>query len=139
MAKQTKTLVVWTPPEPPPQEKRLAEVRDMELEARAKLAETRTLHLQMQDVGMRFVVSQLEKWLRMAEAPEFKDSVGPLDPKVVLKLAEFVSKNFRLDNGQATEHIATHVTKSVDFSKLSQEERNAWRALAVKAGADEEG
>ena len=56
---------------------------------------------------------------------------------IILKLAEFVSKNYRLDTGQATENIAHAIGPSLDFSKLSQTERDQWRALAVKGGGGE--
>jgi hypothetical protein len=113
-------------------------VRRAEEAARLAIAENKMTHAQIQREAMLFVLGQVQKWNKMAEHPDFQNALGPLDPKVVIKLADFATKNFRLDTGQSTENIAHAVTRTVDFSKLTQEERNAWRALALKAGAGQE-
>lgn len=133
----SRAVVLWRQPEQPEHERKLAEARKAEADARLALAESRRKHAEMLQVGTDLVLNQLRKYMRLAESPDFEHAVGPLEPAVVLKLAEFVSKNYRLDTGQATENVAHAIAPSIDFSKLTQEERDAWRALAVKGGGGE--
>ena len=106
-----------------------------EAAARLAIAQAKESHATMQRVGIELVVKTLQKWLRLAEHPDFENAVGPLEPSAILKLAELVTKNFRLDTGQATENVAHQIRPLVDFSKFTQEERDRWRELAIKAGA----
>lgn len=127
--------VLWRkPPEVEEHERRLVEARDAEAAARLAVAEARRKHAEVQVVGVDLVLSELKKYLRLSQSDDFQNAVGPLEPAVILKMAEFVSKNHRLDSGQATENIAHAIGPSIDFSKLTQEERDAWRALAIKGG-----
>ncbi len=129
-------VIVWKrPPEVEEHERKMAAAKVAEADARLAVAETRKKHAEMLQVGTDLVLNQLRKYLALAESPDFANAVGPVDPKVVLKLAEFVSKNYRLDTGQATENVAHAIGPSLDFSKLSQAERDAWRELAMKAGS----
>lgn len=131
----TKAVVLWRkPPEVEEQERQLVEARIAEGAARLAKAESRRKHAEVQAVATDLVLNELKKYLRLSQDPDFQKAVGPLDPKLILKMAEFVGKNFRLDNGQATENIAHAISSSVDFSKLTQEERDQWRALALKGG-----
>lgn len=140
---ESRQLVVWKPPHEQPgaveareAKARLDNARAQELEARTAIAKVKIQQAEVVAVGTALVLNELQKYLRMAQSPDFAQTVGPLDPAVILKIAEFVSKTHRLDTGQATENIAHAVRSSVDFSKLTQEERDAWRALAIKGGAE---
>jgi hypothetical protein len=89
---------------------------------------------------LTIVEREMEKYLRMSQDPDFANTIAPLSPDMVLKLAEWASKEDRLDLGKSTENIAHTVESRVDFSRLTQQERDAWRGLAIKAGArDDEG
>ncbi len=135
-ASPSTAVIVWKrPPEVEEHERKMAAAKVAEADARLAVAETRKKHAEMLQVGTDLVLNQLRKYLALAESPDFANAVGPVDPKVVLKLAEFVSKNYRLDTGQATENVAHAIGPSLDFSKLSQAERDAWRELAMKAGS----
>lgn len=140
----SRDVVVWVPPHLRPDvieqeaaKDKLRKAREAEAAARLAVAETRARHAHMLDVGTKLVVHELEKYLRMAENPDFANALGPLDPATILKMAEFVSKNHRLDTGQATENIAHAIMPSMDFSNMTQEERDQWRALAIKGGVKE--
>ena len=131
----SKAVVLWKrPPEVEEYEHKMRAVKRAEADMRLAVAETRRKHAEMLRTGTDLVLSQLQKYLRLAESPDFENAVGPLEPSVILKLAEFVAKNYRLDTGQATENIAHAVGPSIDFSKLTQAERDLWRSLAVKGG-----
>jgi hypothetical protein len=137
----TREIVVWKDPADRPDADATgarAEIQKAETAARLAVAKARLTHAKIQVAGMDFVLAQIEKWAKIAADKDFAMSIGPIDPATVMKLAEFVSKNFRLDNGQATENIAHAVTTSVDFSRLSQAERDEWRRLAKAAGVEEE-
>lgn len=115
----------------------MAELRQAEAAARKAIAERRMRQAQIHEVSERLVLTQLEKLLRLAQSPDFADSPGPIDLKDVIKLAELAHKDYRLDTGQATANVAYTVGPSIDFAKLSQEERDQWRALAAKGGGEE--
>ena len=132
MGKTSRAVILW---QKTPDEERLDRAKSAEVAARYAAAEARKKHAEMLQVGLDLVLSQLSKYLAMAQSPDFAMSIGPVDPPFILKLAEFISKNHRLDNGQATENIAHALAPSIDFSRLTQEERDAWRLLAVKGGA----
>ena len=141
----SREIVVWQHPHERPEFREAQERKARELEARdaatdARLAQAkdRQLHVQMMTRTREFVLSQIEKWARMAASGDFENSVGPVDANVLLKLMELAAKDYRLSTGQATENIAHAVVTSADFSKFTQEERNRWRELAIKAGAPEE-
>jgi hypothetical protein len=121
-------------PEVEEHERKLAAARDAEALARMAIAEVRRKHAEVGLVGIDLVLNELKKYLRLSQSEDFANTVGPLEPAVILKLAEFVSKNHRLDSGQATENIAHAIGPAMDFSKLTQAERDAWRELATKGG-----
>jgi hypothetical protein len=109
----SRELVVWRPPAERPEvieqraaEKKRSEAVTAETAARLAQAKLREQTAEMLSVGATLVVSQLRKYLRISESPDFENSVGPIEPAIILKLAEFVNKNNRLDSGQATENIA---------------------------------
>ena len=136
----SKAVVLWhRPPEVEEHERKMLEARSAEASARLAIAVARQKHAEVQQVGTDLVLNELQKYLRLSQHPDFAGTVGPLDPKMILKMAEFVNKNFRLDNGQATENIAHAIRPSIDFSKFTQEERDAWKALAVKGGGGGQG
>ena len=144
-------VVVWRPPGDRPEviaeraakkakADRLARMHAAQDEARTALAEARVKMTRTKATVLSIIHREMEKYDRMAAEPDFANTVAPLSPEFILKLAEWVSKEERLDLGKATEHLAHTVESRVDFSKLTQEERNAWRNLAIKAGAkDDEG
>jgi hypothetical protein len=132
-AEASTAVVLWRkPPEIEEHERKMLEARKAEADARLAIAESRRKHAEMLQTGTDLVLSQLRKYLKLAQSPDFENAIGPIDPATVLKLAEFVSKNYRLDTGQATENIAHAIGPGLDFSKLTQEERDQWRALAMK-------
>lgn len=133
MPPTSREVIVWKPPHLRDDHvDTLAEAKKAEAAARLAIAQTRMQHAEMLATGVKLVLTQLQKYLRLAESEDFANAIGPLEPGIILKLAEFVSKNYRLDTGQATENIAHAIAPTMDFSKLSQEERDQWRALAVK-------
>jgi hypothetical protein len=141
----SREIVRWVPPHERPEavaerarKAKAVEVKDAEADARLAVAEARETHYRMMSTGRKFVLGQFEKWQRMSEGPDFENSIGPVEPSTLLKLAEVVSKDYRLSTGQATENIAHAVTPRIDFSKMSQAERDQWRTLAIKGGASEE-
>lgn len=141
----SREIVRWVPPHERPEavaerarKAKGLEVKDAEADARLAAAEARETHYRMMSTGRKFVLGQFEKWQRLAEGEDFQDSIGPVEPSVLLKLAEVVSKDYRLSTGQATENIAHAVAPRIDFSKMTQEERDMWRKLAIKGGAGEE-
>jgi len=124
-------IVVWRPPhEQAPAPK--AEAQAAEADARLALARLRLKHVQVQDLGTQIVLRSFQQILRQLDDPDFAATAGPLAVEQVLKLAEFVTKNFRLDHGQATENIAHTVSPSIDFSRMTQAERDEWRRLYSK-------
>lgn len=129
-------VVLWQPrPEPiDPHEVARIEARDAAAAAKLAQAEHRRKHAEVQVVGLELVLSQFRKWQALSEDPDFAKAIGPIEPALVLKIAEFVTKEFRLNSGQSTENIAVAMSPSIDFSRLTQEERNAWRELAMKGG-----
>lgn len=134
-ADTSRAVVLWRKdPEIEAHDRKMMEARNAEADARLAIAATRKKHAEMLQVGADLVLNQLRRYLKLAESPDFENAVGPIEPAVVLKLAEFVSKNYRLDTGQATENVAHAIGPSIDFGRLTQEERDAWRALAVKGG-----
>jgi ribosome-associated protein YbcJ (S4-like RNA binding protein) len=142
---EARSVVVWVPPRERPEALReaarqaeVAKVKAAELEARAAIAARRTRQAQIHEASEKLVLGQLLKLLRLAESKDYENSPGPVELKDLIKLAELAGKDYRLDTGQATENIAMALGPSIDFSKLSQEERDAWRALAIKGGAEEE-
>jgi hypothetical protein len=138
-------IVVWRPPSESPEaierrehEAKLLRARKAEVEARERAAAAQIKLTGAREIVADLVTRELKKWLEMSGAPEFAAAVGPLSPETILRLAEWVSKENRLDGGKATENIAHLVRPAIDFSKLTQEERNAWRALAIKGGTPNE-
>ena len=132
-----RAVVLWRkPPEEEEYDRKMFAARTAEVEARAAKAELLRHYAELKRVGVDLVLSQFQKWLAMSLSPDFQNSVGPIDPATVMKIAEFVSKEQRLDTGQATENIAHAIatSPSLDFSKLTQKERDQWRALALKGG-----
>ena len=131
------SIILWKkPPEAAEHDRKVAATRAAEDDARLAMAEARKKQAELKHVGIDLVLTQFKKWLKLSAHPDFASAIGPIDPKVVLKIAEFVAKESRLDNGQATENIAHAIGPSLDFSKLSQAERDAWRELAMKAGGE---
>lgn len=118
----------------------VVKAKEVEAETRLVVATTENRAAQRQaeilDVAQQLILDQLQKYLKLSQSPDFKDAIGPVDPKVILKLAEFAAKYTRLDNNQSTENVAHQVRTTVDFSKLSQEDRNLYRELALKAGVE---
>ncbi len=138
-------VIVWQPPRDRPEgiaqaahEAKLAKARAAEMAAREALAMARIKMQNARGVIADLVLREMQKYLRMSELPDFANTTGPLTPELILKLAEWVSKEDRLDTGKSTENIAHTIGPSLDFSRLTQEERDAWRALALKGGAPEE-
>lgn len=132
---EARAVVLWRPREVPADERQARETRKAEYDARLAVAEQRRKQAELVQVGIDLVLSQFKKWLTLAGDPDFANAVGPLEPAIVMKIAEFVTKEHRLDTGQATENIAHAIRPSIDFSKLTQEERNRWKELAEKARA----
>lgn len=136
-----RSVVVWTPPNERPEviekrahEEKLKKAREAEAAARLALAQAKEMQAGILAAGAKLVLSQLEKYIRLSESPDFENTVGPLEPETILKLAEMVFKNHRLETGQATENVAVAIGASIDFSKLSQEQRDQWRDLYLKGG-----
>ena len=90
------------------------------------------------------ILGVFQKLLRLSQSPDFQNCVGPVDTKVLLKLADWVSTNLRLMTGSSTKNVA-HVhtvdpqAPGVDFAKLTQAERDQWKNLAAKAAATLDG
>lgn len=140
----SRDIVPWVPPHERPEAvaeragtEKLSLAREAEAAARLAIAKARSMHAEMLSTGTELVLTQLKKYLRLAEAPDFQNSIGPLDPATILKMAEFVSKNYRLDTGQATENIAHAIAPTIAFDKMTQEQRDQWRKLAAEFGGDE--
>lgn len=142
-------VVVWRPPGERPEviaeraakkakADRLARMHAAQDEARTALAEARVKMTRTKATVLSIIHREMEKYDRMAADPDFANTVAPLSPEFILKLAAWVSTEDRLDLGQATQNIAHTVQSKVDFTKLTQEERNAWRNLAIKAGVTDE-
>jgi hypothetical protein len=139
----TRAVQVWVPPSERPEalqetarKAEVAKVRAAELAARAAVAARRQRQADIHEAGEKLVLHHLQKLQRLSEHEDFKNAPGPVDLKDIIKLAELVGKDFRLDTGQSTENIAHAVSATIDFAKMSQEERDQWRALAIKGGAD---
>jgi vacuolar-type H+-ATPase subunit E/Vma4 len=144
-------VIRWQPPADRPEEiarraakkakdERLARMHEAQDEAKTALAEARVKTFKTRVTILTIVEREMEKYLRMSQDPDFANTIAPLSPDMVLKLAEWASKEDRLDLGKSTENIAHTVESRVDFSRLTQQERDAWRGLAIKAGArDDEG
>lgn len=134
-----RAVVLWRPREVPEHEQKMAKAREAEADARLAIAETKRKQADLKLAMLELSLSQFKKLLALSQHPDFANAVGPITPELALKLAEFVSKEHRLDNGQATENVAhavAHtVVSNVDFKKLTQEERNKWRELAEKIGS----
>jgi hypothetical protein len=140
-----RAIEVWQAPQSRPEalaeaarKAEVARVRQAELTARTAIAERRTRQAKIHEASEKLVLTQLEKLLRLSESPDYKDSPGPVELKDLIKLAELAGKDFRLDTGQATENVAMAIGPSVDFSKMTQDERDEWRRLAIKGGGVEE-
>lgn len=142
MGDDSREIVVWVPPHmrgdvaeaEKAKEDALRKARQAEADARLAVARTKELNAKIQETGAELVLDQLKKYLKLANHADFANSTGPLDPAIILKLAEFVAKYHRLDTGQATENVAHTIGPSVDFGKLTQEERDTWKRLALKGG-----
>jgi hypothetical protein len=139
-----RAIVPWLPPHQRPEAvseraaaAKLALAREAEAAARLAVAKARQMHAEMLSVGTELVLTQLQKYLTISQGKDFENSIGPLDPATILKMAEFVSKNYRLDTGQATENIAHAIAPTIAFEKMTQEQREQWRKLAVEFGGDE--
>ncbi len=139
------SVVVWVPPNQRPdflaEQKRKADLKRAqaaEIEAREEAAKAKAMHTRMMSVGRELVLTHLEKLLRLSQSPDFQDSQGPVEMKDLIKLAEVVAKDHRLVTGQSTENIAHAVRASVDFARMTDEERAEWRRLAMKGGAVDE-
>ncbi len=139
-----RAIELWQPPrreealEEAARKAEVARVRQAELAARTAIAERRTRQAKIHEASEKLVLSQLEKLLRLAESPDYKDSPGPVELKDLIKLAELAGKDFRLDTGQATENVAMAIGPSVDFTRMTQAEREEWRRLAIKGGGSDE-
>lgn len=140
----SKAVVVWVPPHERPEyieaqrkKQDLADARQAEALARKAKAEAQEKHDRMMATGRQLVLTQLEKLLKLAQSPDFADAPGPIEMKDLIKLAEVVAKDHRLATGQSTENVAHAVRASVDFSQMTPEEREQWRKLAVKGGAND--
>jgi len=130
-----RAVILWRkPPEVEEHEKRLADARDAEAATRLAVAEKRRKHAELDATTTDLVLNEVRKYLRLSQSPDFENTVGPLDPTLIMKMAEFINKNHRLDSGQTTENIAATIGPSVDFTKFTQAERDAWRELAIKGG-----
>ncbi len=142
--KASREVVVWRPlherPEFKAKEAEKAQVAAVKTakndEALAKAQANEEYH-RMNTAARKLVVTQLEKLLDLAQDPDYAHAPGPLDIKDLIRLAAMVANEHRLNHGLATANIAHAVTSNVDFSKFSQAERDLWRELAVKAGAEE--
>lgn len=144
MPAESRAVIVWVPPDqrPEAQEKAARKAKDLEVKdakqtaelARAVAAEE--FH-RLTAAARKLVVVQFEKLLKLAEDPDFGNAQGPLDVKDLIRLAALVANEHRLNHGLATANIAHAVTSQTDFSKFTQAERDMWRSLAVKAGAQE--
>jgi hypothetical protein len=144
-AARSREIVVWIPPHERPEyleeqarKKRQIEARDEATEARLAIAHDRKVHAQMMTRTRELVLHELEKLLRLAQQEDFRNAIGPVAVADLIKLAEMSAKDYRLSAGLSTENIAAIVAPSVDFSKMTQEERDLWRRLALKGGAQEE-
>lgn len=136
-------IVVWTPPQTrgeglkeAQRQAALANARQAEARARQALAERKERLVAIRVVGEELALAELRKKLRMSNDPEFANT-PVLEGKDIIKMLEIVQKEWRLDSGQATEQIAHTLGPSVDFSRMTQAERDEWRRLAVKGGAED--
>jgi hypothetical protein len=130
----------WLPPQERPEAKKKKRLQETQAlvaivetdVALARAQQARDL-VEIQSDALALVKSQIQKWLRLSDSPDFANTVGPIEPAILLKLAELVLKYARVDSGLATEnHAHAHAHTDIDFSKLSQAERNAWLAMAEK-------
>lgn len=140
-----RAVVVWRPPEEDPEKVRkraadakLARAREARALAAEAAAEAQIKLMAARGVIADLVTKEMKKYLELAQHPDFANAVGPLSPEMILKLAEWASKENRLDAGKATEHVAHIVAPAIDFSQMTQEDRNAWRTLAIKYGIPDE-
>jgi hypothetical protein len=140
----SRQVIVWRPPHERPdfieaerKKAALRAAREAQNELIKAKSEGHTMQLRMVTAARTLITLQFEKLLKLARHPDFENAPGPLDTKDLVKLAKFVSDDYRLSHGLATENIAHTIAPTIDFEKLTQEERDAWRALAVKGGADE--
>lgn len=141
----SREVVVWVPPRDTPEgmakrakDAKMAALREAQLEAQTRLAEAKIKLWQARGIIADLIHREMGKYLKMSEHPDFQNTVGPLSAELVMKLAEWISKEDRLDSGKATENLAVTVGPSLDFSRFTQEERDAWRELALKGGVPEE-
>lgn len=112
-------------------------VKSAQEEARLAKAEAETEHARMMAAGRKLVRTTLEKALELADHPDFRGVLGPLEMRDIIKLAELVAKDLRLANGQATENVAIAMS-NVDITVLSDKEQAAYRATLLKLGAKDE-
>jgi hypothetical protein len=143
VSEPSRSVEVWVPPQERPdaikealRQAEIAKVRAAELSARAAVAARRARQANIHEAGEKLVLGQLQKLLRLAESPDYENSPGPVDLKDLIKLAEMCGKDYRLDTGQATQNIAHAIGPSIDFSKMTQAQRDMWRELAVLGGGE---
>jgi len=141
----SREIVPWVPPDQRPEaaEARARKARadmakDAQSAAALSQARAKDMHERMVAAGRELVATQLEKLLMLAQSPDFANSTGPVSVGDLIRLAALVSNDYRLSSGQSTANIAHHVTSAIDFSAMTQEERDTWRKLALKGGAKEE-
>lgn len=140
-----RALVRWIPPREREDFKAeaaknaaLASARTAEALARKARAERQERQHKIHEVAEKLVLGQLEKLLRLAEHPDFQSSAGPIEMKDLLKLAEMSQKEFRLDMGKSTANVAHAIGPTIDFAKMSPEERSEWRRLTLLGGGLDE-
>ncbi len=130
----------WIPPAERPAAKKKAALDEtraivaiVETDAALARAQQAKDLVEIQSDALALVRAEVKKWLRLSESPDFANAIGPVEPAILLKLAELIMKYARVDAGMATEnHAHAHAHTDVDFSKLTQDERNAWLAMAAK-------
>jgi hypothetical protein len=142
---QYRAIEVWVPPHERPdalrdaaQRAEVARTRQAELAARTAIAERRARQARIHESAEKLVLTQLDKLLRLSEHADYANSPGPIELKDLIKLAEMAGKDYRLDTGQSTANVAHAIGSSMDFSRMTQAERDTWRALVAKGGGAEE-
>lgn len=102
-------------------------VRERETEAAA--VDLAAKHLNFLTTGMKLVQGELDKYIRLSEEEDWANSPGPMKPTELIKLAEVVSKYYRLFAGFSTDNIAL---KGPDLSRLPPEDLMKMRELLGK-------
>lgn len=87
-------------------------------------------HVTFLTTAMDLVQKEIDKYMRLSEG-EWQDAPGPMKPGDLIKLAELVSKFYRLHTGMSTENVAMR-SGGQDLSKLSPDELMEMHSLLEK-------